>query len=162
PSNGSTIRRLASLPAVRVVPFPRFPGTVKALRLPAAPPAALRCLRLAVPLGASWFSLLPPKTQRRWTGSFGIGHPLDRRIRWRRQDLPSSWETPIASVPCSSTPADRHAPYHDGAATRPPLEERRRRLHGNFRSSITRPQSSLSTLRRRDCSPPRKTRFQVR
>ena len=35
PNNGSTIRRLASLHAVREVPFPPFAGTIKALRLAA-------------------------------------------------------------------------------------------------------------------------------
>jgi hypothetical protein len=39
-------------------------------------------------------------------------------------------------------------PCHDGAAARPPLRERRRLPHWDFRSSIARPQSSLSTLRR--------------
>ena len=43
-------RRPASLHAVpRVAGFPRFVGTIGALRLPAARPAALRFLRLAVP-----------------------------------------------------------------------------------------------------------------
>jgi hypothetical protein len=75
PSNGATIRRLASLPAVRVVPFPRFAGTIEALRLPADRPAALRCLRLAVPHGASWHSLPPPKNATAVDREcFGFGH----------------------------------------------------------------------------------------
>ena len=37
--------------------FPRFIGTIKALRLPAVPPAALRCLRLAVPRDHAFVSL---------------------------------------------------------------------------------------------------------
>jgi hypothetical protein len=52
PNNGSTIRRLVSLHAVRVVPFPPFPGTIKALRLAAVLCAALGFLRLALPLAA--------------------------------------------------------------------------------------------------------------
>jgi len=52
PNNGSTIRRLASLHAVRAVPFPPFSGTIKALRLAAVLCAALRFLRLALPRGA--------------------------------------------------------------------------------------------------------------
>jgi hypothetical protein len=49
PSIGSAGRRFASLPRVLRGEFPCFNGTIKALRLPAARPAALRCLRLAVP-----------------------------------------------------------------------------------------------------------------
>src|SRR5215472_16881651 len=49
PALGSAGRRFASLPRVLRGEFPCFGGTIKALRLPAAPPAALRCLRLAVP-----------------------------------------------------------------------------------------------------------------
>jgi hypothetical protein len=52
PNNGSIIRRLASLQAVRAVPFPPFPGTIKALRLAAVRCAALRFLRLALPRAA--------------------------------------------------------------------------------------------------------------
>jgi hypothetical protein len=49
PSLGSAGRRFASLPRVLRGEFPCFNGSTKALRLPAARPAALRCLRLAVP-----------------------------------------------------------------------------------------------------------------
>jgi hypothetical protein len=43
-------RRFASLDRVLRGEFPWFIGTIKALRLPAAHPAALRCLRVVVPL----------------------------------------------------------------------------------------------------------------
>src|SRR5262249_273815 len=49
PAPRSAGRRLASLHRVLRGEFPCFAGTIKALRLPAARPAALRCLRLAVP-----------------------------------------------------------------------------------------------------------------
>jgi hypothetical protein len=49
PSLGSAGRRFASLHRVLRGEFPCFHGSIKALRLPAARPAALRCLRLAVP-----------------------------------------------------------------------------------------------------------------
>jgi hypothetical protein len=49
--------------------FPRFPGTTKTLRLPAARPAALRCLRLAVPPQRSLFR--PPG-----------GRALPRAVFW--------------------------------------------------------------------------------
>src|SRR5437899_320628 len=43
------------------VPCPRFRGPIEALRLPAALPAALRCLRLAVPRAAPCTSRPPPQ-----------------------------------------------------------------------------------------------------
>ena len=49
PSVESAGRRFASLDRVLRGEFPCFNGTIKALRLPAARPAALRYLRLAVP-----------------------------------------------------------------------------------------------------------------
>src|SRR5215467_3020700 len=49
PSVDSAGRRFASLHRVLRGEFPCFDGTIKALRLPAARPTALRCLRLAVP-----------------------------------------------------------------------------------------------------------------
>ena len=49
PSIESAGRRFAFLHRVLRGEFPCFHGTIKALRLPAAHPAALRCLRLAVP-----------------------------------------------------------------------------------------------------------------
>src|SRR4051794_16321785 len=71
---------LASLPAVRVVPFPRFHGTIKALRRPAALLAVLRCLRLAIPRGASWNSLPPPKSATAVDREyFGFGDPPNDR-----------------------------------------------------------------------------------
>jgi hypothetical protein len=89
----------ASLPSTWSgrVPCPRFDGTIKALRLPAVPPAALRCLRLAVPRGWSAVSLPRPQTQVPWARSTLVRPPrLAACGPWRRQDLPSSRETPIA------------------------------------------------------------------
>ena len=48
-------------------------------------------------------------------------------LPWKRQDLPSSWGTPIPVCPCSPTPAGRYVPDHDGTLTWPSLRERRRR-----------------------------------
>ena len=48
-------------------------------------------------------------------------------LRWRRQDLPSSWGTPIPVCPCSPTPAGRCVPDHDGTLAWPPRRERQRR-----------------------------------
>ena len=97
PSIGSAGRRFAFLHRVLRGEFPCFNGTIKALRLPAARPAALRFLRLAVPRLHSLRSLLDGRVRRRG---------LELVTRWlqpgmvprRRQDLPSSWGTPIVRL----------------------------------------------------------------
>jgi hypothetical protein len=115
---------------------------------------------------------------RRWVCSCapsGPGHPTGGqgfvlrspyRIRTSpgdRQGLPSSRETPLPLRPGSSTPAGRHTPHPNGVAAWPPLRERRRLPHGDFRSSIAWLFGSLSTLRRVSClTPVRTTHFQVR
>jgi hypothetical protein len=139
----------ASLPStgsVRVA-FPRFLGTIKALRLPAAPPAALRCLRLAVPRGRSARSVSPAATERQAAGlELVTRYPQPGLLPWRRQDLPSSWGAPIPVCPCSSTPAGRSAPDQNRASAWPPLwERRRRRRSANFRGSIAWLPGSLPT-----------------
>ena len=65
PSIESVGRRFAFLHRVLRGEFPCFNGTIKALRLPAARPAALRCLRLAVPRLHSLRSLLGGRVHRR-------------------------------------------------------------------------------------------------
>jgi hypothetical protein len=65
PSIGSAGRRFAFLHRVLRGEFPCFNGTIKALRLPTAHPAALRCLRLAVPRLHSLFSLPDGRVRRR-------------------------------------------------------------------------------------------------
>lgn len=142
----------ASLPSTRSerLSCPRFLGTIKTLRLPAAHPATLRCLCLAVPRGASCLSLPSPKTQRwRAGGSSGTATPTDAALAGgdgRISQVPGRPPVPIRS--CSSTPAGRHAPYRNGASARPPLRERRGLLHWDFRGSIAGLFGSLSTLRR--------------
>jgi hypothetical protein len=144
----------ASLPSTWSgrVPCPRFGGTIKALRLPAVPPAALRCLRLAVPRGAPGASL--PRTQARvpWTWSSLVRQPLTPP--WpvetvRISQVPGKPPLPIR--PCSSTPAGLAAPHRGGAAVRPPQGEQRGLLHWDFRGSIAWLLGSLSTLRRVGC-----------
>jgi hypothetical protein len=75
---GSAGRRFASLHRVLRGEFPCFVGTIKALRLPAACPAALRCLRLAVPRLHSLGSLLGGRVRRRG---------LELFTRWLRPGL---------------------------------------------------------------------------
>jgi len=89
--------------------FPRFHGTIKALRLPAVPPAALRFLRAGGTTGSRSLSLPPPL--RAATPGLGLvtRYPPPGKLPWRRQDLSSSWGTTIPVCPCSQTPAGRHA-----------------------------------------------------
>jgi hypothetical protein len=100
PSIGSVGRRFASLRRVLRGEFPCFDGTTKALRLPAAHPAALRCLRLAVPQRS--LVLFAPRRTSAPQGP-GVGHPVAPAgmSPRRRQDIPSSWGTPIVRLPCS-------------------------------------------------------------
>ena len=107
PALGSAGRRFASLPRVLRGEFPCFGGTIKALRLPAARPAALRCLRLAVPRRS--LVLFAPRRTSEPQGP-GVGNPVapaGMALR-RRQEIPSSWETPIVRLP-SSVDAGRTA-----------------------------------------------------
>ena len=100
PSVESAGRRFASLDRVLRGEFPCFNGTIKALRLPAAHPAALRCLRLAVPprslvLFAPRGTSAPPRP--------GVCNPVSPAgfSQRKRQDLPGSWGTPSVRSPCS-------------------------------------------------------------
>jgi len=153
PFNGSMIRRPASLHRVRRDPFPGFLSTIRTLRLPADHPAALRCLRLAVPPShLAIRSDRPEMGQPIGQECFGCGHPKGRAVRWNRRDLPSSWGAPMARSPCSLTPVGQPVPDHFGMAVLPPLRIRRRRQHCAFRGSITPLPSSLCTLRQVDRS----------
>jgi hypothetical protein len=137
PSIKSAGRRFASLHRVLRGEFPCFDGNIKALRLPAARPAALRCLRLAIPqrslvMFALWRTSAPPKP--------GAGDPVTPAgisLR-RRQDLPSSWRTPIVRLHnCSTpTPAGPLTPDHYSHATWPLVLERQRLPRKVFRRSI--------------------------
>ena len=73
PSVESAGRRFASLDRVLRGEFPCFDGTIKALRLPAARPAALRCLRLAVPQ-RSLVRFAPRRTSA--PPKPGVGNPV--------------------------------------------------------------------------------------
>jgi hypothetical protein len=73
PALGSAGRRFASLPRILRGEFPCFDGSTKALRLPVAHPAALRCLRLAVPQ-RSLVLFTPRRTSA--PPRPGVGHPV--------------------------------------------------------------------------------------
>ena len=70
---GYSVPRFPS-PGSSWVEFPGFLGTIKALRLPAVPPAALRCLRLAVPRERTAL-FVPPDAAAPNVGP-GVGHPV--------------------------------------------------------------------------------------
>ena len=91
------------------VKFPGFIGSIKALRLPAVPLAALRFLRLAIPREHAFFA--PAAAACDCVGP-GVGRPVSPSglLPWRRQELPSSWGTPIPVCTCSPTPAGRYVP----------------------------------------------------
>jgi len=65
-----------------------------------------------------------------WPAS-GLGlvarYPRPGCLPWRRQDLPSSWGTPIPVCTCSSTPAGWCVPDLGGTLAWPSHRERRRR-----------------------------------
>jgi hypothetical protein len=159
PSIESAGRHFASLPRVLRGEFPCFNGTIKALRLPAARPAALRCLRLAVPRLHSFCSLLDGRVRRQRPG---VGHPVSPagmlRGNGRISQVPG--EPRLSVCPCSTpTPAGPLAPDQYSAAVWPLVIVRQRLLRKVFRRSIAWLSDSLSTLRSASYLVPRKTRF---
>ena len=145
----SGVRPDAPLPSTGSsrVEFPRFVGTIRALRLPVARPAALRCLRLAVPWEHSEVRSRCGRVHPQQAGTWSPGGPNRDNLPWRRQDLPRSWGTPLVRSPCSSTPA---GPTHQATSMRrhgPRTDHREGSPQRNFRGSITRLSHWLSTLR---------------
>ncbi len=147
PSTGSAGRRFASLHRVLRGEFPCFSSTIKALRLPAAHPAALRFLRLAVPQRITRWVRSPADecTAGAWSWSPGISSRVSPR---KRQDLPSSWGTRLSVCTCSGDAGRtaRTRPVHSAAAW-PPVYEQRRLPRKVFRRSIAWLSDSLCTLR---------------
>ena len=81
----------------------------------------------------------------------GVGHPVAPAgmLPRKRQDLASSWGTPIVRLHMfSPTPAGLLAPDHCGAAAWPLVCEQQRLPRKVFRRSIAWLSDSLSTLRR--------------
>ena len=108
PSIESADRRFAFLHRVLQGEFPCFNGTIKALRLPAAHPAALRFLRLAVPRFHSLFSL-PSGRVNRW-GLELVTRCLQPGVRrGANRILPSSWGTTIVRLHMFQSDAGRTA-----------------------------------------------------
>ncbi len=123
------------------------------IRRPVVRPAALRCLRLAVPFVARCFTPLGGACAAQGWG-FLLFAPVapTRLIERKRPDLPGSWGT-RTHVPCSPTPVG--SPRQALTTLRyclPPFVQRRLPQNRFLRGSITRPAHSLSTLRRMDHS----------
>lgn len=159
PSVESVGRHSASLHRVLRGEFPCVSGTIKALRLPAAHPAALCCLRLAVPRMHSFDSLLGGRVRRRsleLTNLCSSREVAEETTVARK--FPENPNDPFAHVP--ATPAGLLAPDHCGAAMLPLVCEQQRLPRKVFRRSIdNRWLSNLrSTLRGAGYPTPRKTR----
>ena len=146
PPNRSTIRHRLPSTGSRgsVPPLQRY---YSVLRLPAAHPAALRCLRLAVPRVGSLFA--PRRGEPACLG-LGFGHPVSRPGIWRGDGRAS--QVP-GHPPCA------HAPLSDPGGTSVPGQSRHvgtafhcddsLGFHASsfYRGSITQPGRSLCTLR---------------
>ena len=127
--------------------FPRFAGTIKALRLPAARPAALRCLRLAVPRSHSFVSL-PRRTSappRAWSWSPGIsGRDFAEETTGSPKFLGNP-DCPFALfIDPGRTAGTRPLRCRDAASWYVNSDGSREEV---FRRSIARLSDSLSTLR---------------
>jgi len=144
-------------PGGPVPPLRRYYGT---LRLPSAPLAALRCLRLAIPPPRRIFA---PGDRRRAVE--GIGELMFRtpepELSVETDGSPRFPETPRVLWPCSPTPARPSTPGPFGVSAWSPLLTRARTPAMIFRGSIARPGHSLSTLRSEGRPSPRKTRFRL-
>jgi hypothetical protein len=146
PSGGLVARRLLPSAGSRgsVPPPHRYYST---LRIPVAPPAALRCLRTAV--SRSHPSFAPAVAGCAGRGP-GVGHPVPPAgyLPRRRRGLPGSWGTPRWTCPVLRPRRDR---TRQAIATRrrglPFQAQRRLPRLSSFRGSIARPIHSLSTLR---------------
>ncbi len=131
---------------------PPLHSSYEALRLLAVPLATLGCFawryhRFARGLLPSVVGV-PPGA---WELSVPVSHP---EVRWKRQGLPSSRGTRLIIRQCSSTPAGsgRLSGPWVSCLTRPPPVSRTKAPSGlYFRGTITRPLTSLSTLRRMGC-----------
>jgi hypothetical protein len=139
--------------------FPRFIGTIKALRLPTALPASLRFLRSAVPRSRR---LSLSRRSASTTVSLDLCSPVAPpagvpRTQW---DLPGSWMDPCLLATLSDS-GETSAPGHRSASVQPWPPFMAPALPMSFRSSITRLACSLSTLRGARLHAPRKTRYRL-
>ena len=146
------VRSAASLRRVPWGRFPDFSGSISELRLLAAHPAALRCLRLAVPRVCpvrSRGSGPPPGPGRICMAAVRVP-----RLRWRRRDLPGSWATHRLHAPLSDPGGTGSArPVPAPRCCLPHTSRRRLPRSRLFRGSITRP-ARLPVYASQPGSPP--------
>ncbi len=150
-----------SLHRVQRDQFPGFISTMRVLRLPAAHPAALRFLRLAVPRLHSLLSLLDGRVHRR--GLELVTRYSGRDIAEETTGSPKflgNHDCPFAHVPIRRRQDCLHQTITVAAAW-PLVIEGQRLPRKVFRRSIAWLSDSLSTLRSASYPAPRKTRFQL-
>ena len=142
PSESDLHRSAASLPWVLWGEFPTLIGTMRRLRLLIRPPAALRCLRLAVPYVVP--SSRPPGRHPRVVdpGPFVRRRP-HRLSRKERMSPPRFLDDPFVYMPCSLTPVGSTDPTHSA----------RTLLSSAFPNTST-PHFQLSRLCHTACTPP--------
>jgi hypothetical protein len=149
PSTGSAGRRFAFLHRVLRGEFPCFNSTIKALRLPAVRPAALRCLRLAVPrcFTRCVRSSADECAAKAWSWSPGISSRDFTEETTGPPKFLGNPNCPFAHVPIRRRQDCLHQTVHSAAAW--PLVLQKQRLPRKvFRRSIAWLSDSLSTLRR--------------
>jgi hypothetical protein len=106
---------------------------------------------------------LPP-SMRVATSGLGLVTrcPRPGSLPWRRQDLPSSWGTPIPVCPCSSTPAGQCVPDHlQDTRLAPVTGTTKAPTTSDFRGSIAWLSGSPPTYHDVGYPSPRKAGFQV-
>jgi hypothetical protein len=96
PSTSVFNRSAASLHRVARGDFPDFAGTISGFRLLGSRPAALRCLRLAVP--RCTVASLPFRRSAADGPGLGLAAPY-RVTPWRNRDLPGSWGILVCTCP---------------------------------------------------------------
>jgi hypothetical protein len=89
-------------------------------------------------------------------------YPRPRWLPWRRQDLPSSWGTPIPVCTCSFDPGRPVRPWHGGTYRVAPAKGTTKApTTQNFRGSIAWLSGWRPTYHDAGYPSPRKARFQV-
>jgi hypothetical protein len=108
PSSGQVTRCLASHP-----PGPRGPSspasTVLSRHCDFLPPFSTRFVSFARTIPRDRATIRSRRRLRATVVGPGVGYPVAPAgiLPWRRQELPSSWRTPMPVCACSSTPAGR-------------------------------------------------------
>ena len=115
-SNGSMIRHPLPSTGSPTERIPLLHGYYGMLRVPAAHPAALRCLRLAVPRLRRPVSCpaITPRPPRRVARAAGLGFAVPvapfRLLNAEATGVPRFLGNPDVDVPCSSTPTGPAGP----------------------------------------------------